>query len=488
MFRSSRLDHAIGAIYEAALDPSGWAPALIAMAQQIGANSAVATAMDLADSSISFGALYNIDPGRLSDYARHYMSVDLWNAALSRIPARRPYSSHALVDEATFTRSEFYNDFLRCQGIFHAVGGFVMRSNSKVFLCGLHRERQQGPFEPAQARRLSRLFPHLERAARLQGGLAAVGGVAEGLATALERMPQAALLVDGTGRIIWSNRLGEDQLRRADGIRLREGRIESAGSPSLTQELRQLIAGAARLMGVVAFGNGHQRIAGHDCGSGAAWAEEQAGRALSQPGLPEQGNGDDMIHLRKRTAVGRGALGTKRRATPRQGLASPNIIRPPQEVAMEDMGGLLLLPRAWPLRPLMVTVTPLAPRERSGGSIAPGLPQPAALLLIHDPDRAVAMPPERLVRVYGLTQAEARLAAALAGGSSLGAYADNARITIGTARWYLKQVLAKTGAHRQSELVRQVVMTAGAEGGAASHGRVICHGHGFLGVGTVRIA
>lgn len=128
---------------------------------------------------------------------------------------------------------------------------------------------------------------------------------------------------------------------------------------------------------------------------------------------------------------------------------------------MENIGGLLLLPRAWPLRPLMVTVTPLAPRQRNG-TIAPGLPQPSALHLIHDPDRAVAMPAEHLVRAYGLTLAEAKLAAALAGGSSLGAYADNARITIGTARWYLKQVLAKTGAHRQSELVRQVVMTAGA--------------------------
>ena len=168
-----------------------------------------------------------------------------------------------------------------------------------------------------------------------------------------------------------------------------------------------------------------------------------------------------MILVRRRQGGRRGPAAGKGRAAPRHGLAAPYIIRSPQEVALEDIGGLLLLPRAWPLRPLMVTVTPLAPRQRNG-SIAPGMPQPSALLLIHDPDRAVAMPAEHLVRVYGLTLAEAKLAAALAGGSSLGAYADNARITIGTARWYLKQVLAKTGAHRQSELVRQVVMTAGA--------------------------
>jgi DNA-binding CsgD family transcriptional regulator len=347
--------------------------------------------------------------------------------------------------------------------MFHAVGGFVMRNGLQVFLCGAQRERQRGHFDPADGRRFARLFPHLERAARLYGGLTAAGGLAEGLATALERMPQAALLVDGGGRIIWSNRLGDEQLRRANGIRLRDGRIEAAGSPSLTQELRRLISGAAGLTGDTMFGNGSRSPVGQN-GSADSSSSSGRNRAAASPSSADA-NGNAMILVSKRPAARRQLPAARRKAAPRQGMAAPRIIRPPQEVALEDIGGLLLLPRAWPLRPLMVTVTPLAPRQQ-GGDITPGLPQPAALLLIHDPDRAVAMPAERLARVYGLTPAEAKLAAALAGGSSLGAYADNARITIGTARWYLKQVLAKTGAHRQSELVRQVVMTAGTGSGS----------------------
>jgi DNA-binding CsgD family transcriptional regulator/PAS domain-containing protein len=452
MLRPSRAEHAVNAIYEAALDPAGWALALSAVTQQIGADTGVAVSIDLADRRVSFGALHNVDPACLGDYARHYASVDIWNDALLRLPARRPYFSHALVDEWTFTRSEFYNDFLRFQGMFHAVGGFVMRSGSQVFLCGAQRDRHRSHFEPSAGRRFSRLFPHLERAARLYGGLTAAGGLAEGLATALERMPQAALLVDGAGRIIWSNRLGEEQLRRADGIRLRDGRIEAAGSPSLTQELRRLIAGAASLIGDSTFTNGGSPAS--PTGSAVPGCADGL-----QPMASTNGNGSAMILVPKRRNNRRNQP-SRRKTALRQGMAAPQIIRPPQEVALEDIGGLLLFPRAWPLRPLMVTVTPLAPRRQSG-NITPGPPQPAALLLIHDPDRAVAMPAERLARVYGLTPAEAKLAAALAGGSSLGAYADNARITIGTARWYLKQVLAKTGAHRQSELVRQVVMTAG---------------------------
>jgi DNA-binding CsgD family transcriptional regulator len=38
--------------------------------------------------------------------------------------------------------------------------------------------------------------------------------------------------------------------------------------------------------------------------------------------------------------------------------------------------------------------------------------------------------------------------------------AEEARITINTARWTLKRVLAKTGCRRQSELVRLILASA----------------------------
>jgi DNA-binding CsgD family transcriptional regulator len=109
------------------------------------------------------------------------------------------------------------------------------------------------------------------------------------------------------------------------------------------------------------------------------------------------------------------------------------------------------------MHPLTMTVTPhgIAARGDHAGCYQAGG------AIVHDPDRTVPLPAERLCRVFGLTPAEAKLAAALAGGSTLGQYADRASIKIGTARWYLKQVLAKTGVHRQSELVRNVIATVG---------------------------
>jgi DNA-binding CsgD family transcriptional regulator len=80
-----------------------------------------------------------------------------------------------------------------------------------------------------------------------------------------------------------------------------------------------------------------------------------------------------------------------------------------------------------------------------------------AVLLVADPQARAAPPIAALCALYGLTAAEARLAAALAAGQGLRDYATGSGIALCTARWQLQQVLAKTDTHRQSDLVRLIL-------------------------------
>jgi DNA-binding CsgD family transcriptional regulator len=123
-------------------------------------------------------------------------------------------------------------------------------------------------------------------------------------------------------------------------------------------------------------------------------------------------------------------------------------------------GGDLMLARRRSPEPLSVSVAPLS------GDTVPLLDHaPGAVLFLVDPDGRMESIEEFLTRRYGLSIAEARLAAALAGGSSVNEYAEARGTTLNTVRTQLKQVLAKTGARRQAELV----------------GRVLC-GSAFLGM------
>lgn len=79
-----------------------------------------------------------------------------------------------------------------------------------------------------------------------------------------------------------------------------------------------------------------------------------------------------------------------------------------------------------------------------------------AFVLIHDPVRVTQTAERRLRRQYGLTPAETTLALAVAGGAALRDYAEERGVTVGTVRFQMKQVLAKTDCRRQTDLVRLI--------------------------------
>lgn len=87
-----------------------------------------------------------------------------------------------------------------------------------------------------------------------------------------------------------------------------------------------------------------------------------------------------------------------------------------------------------------------------------GAEQPAALITFSDAQNRTPIEEGALAVAFGLTPAEARLAAALAGGESLSDYADRSGISRNTAKGYLKQLFSKTGTSRQAEVVRQVLL------------------------------
>ncbi|CUW41077.1 CheY-like receiver [Magnetospirillum sp. XM-1] len=109
-------------------------------------------------------------------------------------------------------------------------------------------------------------------------------------------------------------------------------------------------------------------------------------------------------------------------------------------------GGVMSLPRGSGSS-LSVAVTAL-----DGGDAAP-----KAALYISDPDNQPIPSADEVMRLLGLTSAEAKLAHALARGLPLDDAALEGGITIGTARGYLKQIFAKTGKARQAEVVRLVL-------------------------------
>jgi DNA-binding CsgD family transcriptional regulator len=98
-------------------------------------------------------------------------------------------------------------------------------------------------------------------------------------------------------------------------------------------------------------------------------------------------------------------------------------------------------------RPIVVQVLPAA---GLAGALGEGA---RAILLLTDLEAQPELPERRLMRLFGLTPAEARLAARLGSGETLEETAEALQVSLGTARNQLKAVFAKTQTSRQAELI-----------------------------------
>lgn len=90
-----------------------------------------------------------------------------------------------------------------------------------------------------------------------------------------------------------------------------------------------------------------------------------------------------------------------------------------------------------------------------------------AVVTLVDPEQQVRPPEAALRSSFGLTEAEAKLAAKLATGETLEAVSDRLGIASATARNQLKSIFAKTGVHRQAELVALLLTLFGQSFGGA---------------------
>lgn len=105
-------------------------------------------------------------------------------------------------------------------------------------------------------------------------------------------------------------------------------------------------------------------------------------------------------------------------------------------------------------RPYLILVTPVSRRYPLLSSL-----RPAVCIVIADPEGQRPLPIRRLQAVFGLTEAEARLAALLATGEDLQSTAVKLGITYGTARTRLAEIFRKTETRRQGELIKILLTT-----------------------------
>jgi DNA-binding CsgD family transcriptional regulator len=365
MASEKAVDQAIEALYAAALDPAEWTRALREVSACLEAVASCVFVTDRSGSRVVHWTGIGLEFGE-DEYREHYVAIDPRRQFAEQNPATRIHYDRMLIDERGMNRNEFYAWQERHpERLRYFIGGRAEVDTDHSGFAAFHWSRGHGHADAADVRLFTRLAPHFERALQLSHRL----GIAERREAAMtglfERLAQAVVLVDRTGRVVSVNDAANAIISADDGLAVTARRVI----------LRNGVDDAA--------------------------LQKVIGDAVTPPGA----------------------------------------------------GGFAVAARPSGRASYVLLVTPL-PQKSSLLSLNAA----AAAVFITDPERRRELPEEVLIRLFRFTRAEAALAIRVVTGMNLKQAADDLAITINTARLHLQRVLNKTGTHRQSDLVRLLLM------------------------------
>ncbi len=347
----------IGTIYDAAAEPALWHEVIARLVRKTGARSGIFYDHNKVTRQASILGAEGFDPHYLRAYEQYYAALDPWHRHGETRPVGEIRQTASMLSDAELRRTEFYQDHLRPQGLFYAMGGPVERSRTRMAVFGIQGSYENGVFAPGAEALARNLVPHLRRAYRMQEALDAVRHEGMVFEAALHLLPQPVLVVESDARLLYANTAGAQLLRDRDVLKVVAGRLRAVHRDD-----------AAALAG-----------------------------ALSP--VPRAVDGDASLMLRR--------IGAN--------------------------------------RPVVLRVVPLRRSNQAewSGRIA---------LLVEAPPPLHGL--EALAAAFRLSPAETRLWAALTAGRRVIDVAEESGVSVNTVRVQLRSLFAKTGVHRQADLLR----------------------------------
>ncbi len=183
------------------------------------------------------------DPDYDRSYGQHYGAVNPWFTRGRHLIQPGAVVTSEWYPSLELKRSEFYADWLRPQGMFYAVNGFVFAGPRLAANVAVAKAWEKDGLETDDVSLFKRLMPHLQRVVSLQQRMAVHGG--GNLSAQLdERMVSGLFVVDQCCTILRSNAVAQALVDKGDGLWLGCGGKLRAADPAQDRKLRNMIIAA----------------------------------------------------------------------------------------------------------------------------------------------------------------------------------------------------------------------------------------------------
>jgi DNA-binding CsgD family transcriptional regulator/PAS domain-containing protein len=240
-----RLTRLLELIYDAAVDSRSWAAVMAVLKEQFVTSAETFYFLDFPRHAMRSLHVGGIAPSFYRSFSDRYFTPD--NPWIHAEPLHRPGVIRTderlqtyFKDAAVLRRSEYYNDWLRPQGLHHSLGTTLRSERGTIANLTLLRPADAGRYDDAEIAAFELVCGHLRRALSIAVRLETLGAREQTTSEALDALPYGILIVDVRGKLVRANRRGDVLLRRGDGLTLRHGRL-AAIQPREAADLDRVI-------------------------------------------------------------------------------------------------------------------------------------------------------------------------------------------------------------------------------------------------------
>jgi DNA-binding CsgD family transcriptional regulator len=121
-------------------------------------------------SVVKHSVVLNHDESDIQRYKDYYVNQCPWRTELQQLPNGQLYSTFTdfSCDQASFYKTEFYNDWAKSQDIAHGLCGTIYKDNESVVQLMFQRTHGQGYFKPEEKQAINQLVPYIQKSFELK--------------------------------------------------------------------------------------------------------------------------------------------------------------------------------------------------------------------------------------------------------------------------------------------------------------------------------
>lgn len=214
--RSVPIQHTAGElvseIYAALLGSSNWETFLDYLSDALPNGKTTLFYHDANAGAGAFSINARFDPEYIATYSNHFCFINPWMRRASTRQVGLGVRAEQMLPRNELLRTEFYNDFLRPQGLESGVGVTIVREDGRNFMLSTLHGGTDDDAADAAASLLTKISPHLRQVFDFYRRRDANSEMPRIVGAAAEALDVAIVAVGLNRRICWSNAKGQTMI------------------------------------------------------------------------------------------------------------------------------------------------------------------------------------------------------------------------------------------------------------------------------------